>query len=170
MTARKVMLLGEIGVGKTSLIRRMVLGRFEQDYKPTFGVDLYRVPILDAGPGRDQEVELVVWDTDGNFGESIFRHVYIKGASGALIIGDLARRPTLDTMLTLAEGFRDALPGRQMVLVANKSDLVPEGEDNDVPQAMKDPRLPLVRTSAKSGSHVQDAFTHIASAILRREC
>ncbi|MCB1484942.1 MAG: hypothetical protein KDJ17_08635, partial [Hyphomicrobiaceae bacterium] len=42
MSARKVMLLGEIGVGKSSLARRLVFDKFEFDYKPTIGVDIYR--------------------------------------------------------------------------------------------------------------------------------
>ncbi len=45
MSARKVMLLGEIGVGKSSLARRLVFDKFEFDYKPTIGVDIYRYDV-----------------------------------------------------------------------------------------------------------------------------
>src|SRR5690606_12013843 len=114
MISRKIMLLGEIGVGKTSLIRRLVEGHFETEYKSTFGVELYRVPITEAGPNRDQAIELIVWDSDGNFGQSIFRHVYIKGASAALIIGDLKRRATIESMVGLAVGFTVDLQGRHV--------------------------------------------------------
>lgn len=168
MTAYKLMLLGEIGVGKTSLIRRMVRGSFEHEYKPTFGVDLYRVPI-DAGPSGANHVELIVWDTDGNFGQTMFRHVYIKGASGALIIGDVMRRPTLETMVALAEGFQDALPGRHFGFVANKSDLVSDAAMLQLPEKLTSARHPLIITSAKSGSNVEEAFNHAAASIVRRE-
>ena len=49
MTARKVMLLGEIGVGKSSLVKRLVFDRFETDYKPTLGVDVYRYEVPAGG-------------------------------------------------------------------------------------------------------------------------
>ena len=169
MISRKIMLLGEIGVGKTSLIRRLVHGRFETEYKSTFGVELYRVPITCAGPKGDAAIELIVWDTDGNFGQSIFRHVYVKGASAALIIGDLKRRSTLETMVGLAEGFQDALPGRHFSFIANKSDLLADGETAEMPAKLKDARQPILLTSAKTGANVEDTFIQAASSILRRE-
>lgn len=169
MISRKLMLLGEIGVGKTSLIRRLVEGRFETEYKSSFGVELYRVPITRAGPKGDQAIELVVWDTDGNFGQSIFRHVYVKGASAALIIGDLKRRATLDSMVTLAESFQDALPGRHFSFIANKADLITDGAAAELPAKLQDARQPVLLTSAKTGANVEDTFIQAATAILRRD-
>ena len=169
MIPRKLMLLGEIGVGKTSLIRRLVEGRFETEYKSTFGVELYRVPISRAGPNGDQAIELVVWDTDGNFGQSIFRHVYVKGASAALIIGDLKRRATLDSMVTLAESFQEALPGRHFSFIANKADLIADGGAAELPARLQDARQPVLLTSAKTGTNVEDTFIQAATAILRRD-
>lgn len=169
MISRKILLLGEIGVGKTSLIRRLVHGRFETEYKSTFGVELYRVPITRAGPNGDTAIELIVWDTDGNFGQSIFRHVYIKGASAALIIGDLKRRSTLETMVGLADGFQDALPGRHFSFIANKSDLLDDGEAPEFPAKLVDGRQPILLTSAKTGDNVEDSFIQAATSILRRD-
>jgi Ras-related protein Rab-5C len=169
MISRKVLLLGEIGVGKTSLIRRFVRGQFETEYKSTFGVELYRVPITKAGPDGDQAIELIVWDTDGNFGQSIFRHVYIKGASAALIIGDVRRSGTLESMVSLAEGFNDALPGRHFSLIANKVDLLADGESPELPAKLHELRLPIFLTSAKTGANVEDTFVQAATSILRRE-
>ncbi len=169
MISRKVMLLGEIGVGKTSLIRRLVHGRFETEYKSTFGVELYRVPIARAGVSGNEAIELIVWDTDGNFGQSIFRHVYVKGASAALIIGDLSRRPTLDTMIDLAEGFQDAMPGRHFSFIANKADLLAPGDQPDLPSKLGDARQHVLLASAKTGANVEDAFVQSATSILRRE-
>ena len=69
MAAHKVMLLGEIGVGKSSLARRLVFDKFSRDYKPTIGVEVYRydVPADPASPATS----LILWDTDGNFGDAI---------------------------------------------------------------------------------------------------
>lgn len=166
MTARKVMLLGEIGVGKSSIARRLVLDRFDFDYKPTIGVDVYLYEVPDT-PGRER-MTLIIWDTDGNFGESIFRHVYVKQATAALIVGDVTRRSTLDTMLALGSGFSDALPGRYCGFILNKIDLIEEKEPPVLPQGLAGVRVPLARTSAKTGSNVKEAFHAAAAAILRR--
>ena len=167
MKARKVMLLGEIGVGKTSIVNRLVFDRFEMSYKPTLNVDVYRYEVP-PGPGREA-MALIVWDTDGNFGEAIFKHKYMREASAAVIIGDVTRPQPLETLAALADGFRDAMPGRVMSLVLNKLDLFPAGEDLYIPASLKRPGLQLYRTSAKTGSNVQTVFADTADGIERRK-
>lgn len=165
MTARKVMLLGEIGVGKSSLVKRLVFDRFETDYKPTLGVDVYRYEVP-AGGDRPA-MTLIIWDTDGNFGDAMFRHIYMKEASAAFIIGDVTRRDTLDTMLSLSKGFREHFPGRYEGLIVNKMDLV---EDNalSLPTELSANRVGVFHTSALTGDNVIAAFHDAAAAIARR--
>ncbi|MCB1520871.1 MAG: GTP-binding protein [Hyphomicrobiaceae bacterium] len=165
MTARKIMLLGEIGVGKSSLVRRLVHDKFETEYLPTLGVDIYRydVPPNPAHP----PMSLIIWDTDGNFGEAIFRHAYMKQATAAVIVADVTRRPTLEAMTTLARGFREAFPGRYHALVVNKIDLL-AGDDPALPPEITDDRDDLFLTSAKTGDNVRTAFNEAAAAIARR--
>lgn len=165
MTARKVMLLGEIGVGKSSLVKRLVFDRFDVDYKPTLGVDVYR---YDIPADKDHPaITLIIWDTDGNFGEAMFRHVYMKEASAAFIVGDVTRRPTLETMLKLSQGFREHFPGRYDALIVNKLDLI-EGEPLNLPDALAPNREGVFHTSALTGDNVQQAFHEAAVTILRR--
>jgi small GTP-binding protein len=165
MSARKIMLLGEIGVGKSSLARRLVFDKFEFDYKPTIGVDVYRY-IAPATASRP-ELTLIIWDTDGNFGDAIFRHIYMKEAAGALIIGDISRPATLETMQKLATGFSDMFPGRHVGYVINKSDLADGAALAPLPAFLLNNPY-IVRTSAKTGAHVQKAFLDAADAIHRR--
>lgn len=164
---RKVMLLGDIGVGKTSLARRLVLGRFDQDYKATIGVDIYTHDVVARIQGKATAVTLVIWDVDGDLGDSIFQHPYIRGASAALIISDRTRPSTLTGMLGLADRFDDALPGRPYRLVVNKIDLAPADADT-LPRIMRLSRRPLLETSAKSGDNVGEAFEGLATELLAR--
>jgi small GTP-binding protein len=166
MIARKLMLLGEIGVGKSSLARRLVFDKFEFDYKPTIGVDVYRYEVPDS-PSRPR-MTLIVWDTDGNFGDAIFKHIYMKEAAAALIIGDLARAPTLDAMVKLGTGFAEAFPGRHIGYVVNKSDLVADAQAVPLPAMLTQSGTSLIRTSAKTGTHVAEAFVDAAECIARR--
>lgn len=165
MTAFKLMLLGEIGVGKSSIARRLVFDRFESEYKPTIGVDVFRyeVPPPQSGP-----VTLIVWDTDGNFGDTIFRHIYLKQADGALVIADASRHDTLEAMRTLAKGFLAARPGRYCGLVVNKIDLVSEHEKKALVSELSQLQLPLATTSAKTGLNIAHVFHEAAATIARR--
>jgi small GTP-binding protein len=169
MISRKILLLGEIGVGKTSLVRRFVLDELPSDYRATMGVDLYRYVVRGIGPGRDRALELVIWDTDGSYGAGIFSHVYAKGTSGALIVGDLTRPTTLQRMTELAEAFADAMPSRDFTLVLNKTDLVEQPDATMLPDALRRTRRRTIWTSALTADNVCTAFSETADAIIRRE-
>jgi len=166
---KKLLLLGEIGVGKTSLVRRLVHDELPSDYRATMGVDLYRYEIDGVGQGGRRALELVVWDLDGNYGLSIFRHVYSKGASGALIVGDVMRYATLEHMVSLADGFTEALPSRQFSFVVNKLDLIDEPDPKRLPEKLRGADRPMVWTSALTAHNVRTAFRQVSDAILRRE-
>jgi len=167
MTPRKIMLLGEIGVGKSSIARRLVFDCFDPDYKPTLGVDVYSYEIEQPPDSQlGSGARFIIWDTDGNFGDSILSHIYIKHAAGALIIGDVTRRTSLESMLHLGRSFMSAMPGRYCSFLLNKSDLT--GPTAELPSALVQSSIPIMRTSAKTGENVKEAFLGAADAIRRR--
>jgi GTPase SAR1 family protein len=176
MASRKMILLGDPGVGKTSLVRRLVHGRFESDYITTLGVDIttYLVPIPPerrAANDGASELRLMIWDVQGDFGLKIFDHSYFKGTSAALIVGDIMRRPSQETMVALADGFEAALHGRPYALVLNKWDLVEGGIEAAgpaLPEGLAGGRWQIGRTSAKSGAGVIAAFGRTADDLILR--
>lgn len=157
------MLLGEIGVGKSSLARRFVFDRFEGEYKSTIGVDILSHDVaLDDG----RTVRMMLWDTDGDFGARIFETVYIRGASGALIVSDATRPATLAKAARLAADFADAFPGRPARVIVNKIDLA-DMEPGAFAGAGLSPG-DVVRTSARTGDGVAALFRSIGADIVRR--
>jgi GTPase SAR1 family protein len=166
------MLLGEIGVGKTSLASQLAFGRLKSpDYKATLGVDIYRHTIAfqePVGAEGERECSLVIWDVDGDLGDSIMGHTYMRGSSGALIIADLTRPSTFESMLTLAREFEASFPGRPVACVANKIDLVPDARPAE-PAPLRGMGIPLTRTSAVTGEHVEEAFRSIARLVILRD-
>jgi small GTP-binding protein len=166
MTPRKIMLLGDIGVGKSSIVRRLVFDEFDHSYKPTLGVDVYSCEITpDASTGAPP-AKFVIWDTDGNFGDSILSLIYIREATAALVVGDLTRPATISTMLDLGRNFLQAMPGRYCGFLLNKCDMT--GEQSELPPELANSSIPAVRTSAKTGENIKHAFLAAADAIRRR--
>ncbi len=158
MKSAKIMLLGDIGVGKSSLARRFVFDQFEGDYKTTIGVDVL-THIVALGPACENETLcFVLWDTDGDFGEQIFETVYLAGSSGAIVVADATRPGTLVKMAALAEGFYERFPGRPVAKIVNKIDLAapPEDIDDDT-----------IFTSAKTGEGVAEMFEVLGAAVWR---
>lgn len=159
----KVMLLGEIGVGKSSLARRLVFDRFEADYKSTIGVDILSHEVALA---EGRAIKLVLWDTDGDFGARIFETVYVKGASGAVIVSDATRPATLAKAARLATQFGDVFPGRPIRIVLNKTD-VGQADAAAFAGAGLAP-ADVLHTSARTGENVAELFGSIGADILRR--
>lgn len=163
------MLLGDIGVGKTSLVRRLIFNSFDHEYKATIGVDVYtRDALIETAGGESGEIKQLIWDIDGDFGESIFKQVYIKGATAALVIGDCSRRATLSSVLSLAEAFCEQFPGRPAMLVANKTDLAEPEELASMIAPLRGLRLPVFETSAKTGENVRGMFDELARVACER--
>lgn len=161
-SAYKVMLLGQIGVGKSSIVQRLVFDRFETSYKPTIGVDVYR---YEANAG-DRTIPMIVWDSDGNLGDAMFRHIYLKESSAALVIGDITRQDTIEAMPDIAAAFRERLPGRSVCFIINKTDLATNLAPLEGELARTDTML--FRTSALTGENVKLAFAETAKAMVRR--
>jgi small GTP-binding protein len=165
MQSAKVMLLGDIGVGKSSLARRLVFDRFESEYKTTIGVDVLTHDI-ELGPEFPADrLRLILWDTDGDFGLHIFETVYVRGASGAIIVADASRPATIVKMANLARSFGERLPGRPVCSVINKIDLAPGGRPAGIDGV---DGSEIFYSSALTGEGVGELFARLGGAIARR--
>jgi small GTP-binding protein len=167
MLTAKVMLLGDMGVGKTSILYRLVHDRFDGQYKTTLGVEIlsYDVPADPAGGG--EPMRLVLWDTDGEFGTRIFETVYVTGASAAIIVSDVTRPRTATRMVELARGFETRFPGRPYRALVNKIDLAEAaGSTGQIGELA----LSSVKfVSAKTGAGIAATFAELAETIRRRQ-
>ena len=168
MVARKLIVIGEQGVGKTSLVRRLVEREFHEDYLSTLGVDIYTYKVPAAKVGAPSDLQLMIWDIEGQLGTKVFRHPYFQGAAGICVVGDLLRPSTLLRMQDLALICDVEAAGRPCILLANKTDQLPAGQPPEFPAEIDRKRWPLFLTSAKADENVVQAFEHVAKAIVRR--
>lgn len=161
--ARKVIIAGSFGVGKTSLIRRHVHGTFSPVYQATIGVNLYRCTEVIEGTA----FELVIWDVEGLSEPDQRVDRYWIGASAALIVGDATRSETITSMALHAQSFLHQLPGRPIGFAINKADLRPVPDRAEAELAERFSIEPL-RTSALNGHNVRQAFSSLARLIWQR--
>lgn len=161
-TSYKIMLLGSKGVGKTSIARRLKFDSFDHGHKATIGVELYSIQV----ETENGEVSVVVWDTDGAFGDQIFQNVFVKGADAALVISDATHQATIDAMVSLTHGFEENFPGAPVMSLLNKSDLKLYAQE-ELKQLT--PGCPNVdQCSAKSGDGVLDAIHRVVKMLSRQ--
>lgn len=162
---KKICLLGDFGVGKTSLIRRFVEGRFDEKYLTTIGVNISRRTVERAYGS----MSMLIWDLAGSTGfDSFTNPSYMQGTAGAVIVCDITRRETLTIMAEYARQARIINPNIHLVFMCNKTDILDEHamsvkDVNNVSSTFGDGTYFL--SSAKTGEHVEDAFFSLAEKI-----
>ncbi|TFG05199.1 MAG: GTP-binding protein [Promethearchaeota archaeon] len=167
----KILLLGDMAVGKTSLINQYLKHSFEEDYKPTLGVNIITIDL--EIKEIDTLIKLIIWDIAGQDKYEKFRRSYYEGCSGALLVYDLTRQHTLNNIEK--KWFKDVknhvTKKIDYVLIGNKLDLedsrvINSDEGNDV--AKKINAVDFIETSAKNGENVEDAFLTLIYNILNK--
>ena len=163
---KKVCLLGDFAVGKTSLVRRFVEGRFDEKYLSTIGVKISRKVLERDG----YTLSLLIWDLAGGEDFKEISQRYLLGAVGALIVCDLTRAETLTSLERYAEQLRAIDTSAAIVLIGNKVDRAKElviGDDM-LESAGRTTASPWLLTSAKTGEQVEKAFLLLAKQIEAR--
>jgi len=169
----KVIILGDSGVGKTSLMNQYVNRKFTNQYKATIGADFLTKEVAVDG----QQVTLQIWDTAGQERFQSLGVAFYRGADCCALVYDLTEPKTFESMESWREEFLvqtspkdpDNFP---FVVIGNKSDL----ESKRKVQAQKARAwckskndIPYVETSAKDSDYVESAFQEIALRALKQE-
>ncbi len=166
--SKKVCLLGDFAVGKTSLVRRFVYNLFDDRYISTIGVKVSRKTV--AVPRADGVVELtmMLWDLAGSEEFDQVRTSYLRGSAGAVLVCDLTRPQTLEHLYSYADDLSAVSPEAQLIVAANKSDLTDEQRLTPAHIAAVAARFnaPFYLTSAKTGDEVERLFRHLGRLLI----
>ncbi len=166
--SKKICLIGDISVGKTSLVRRFIESRFDEHYLSTIGVTVSRKTLTMHLEKSTAETTLLIWDFAG--GEQFDRVVrnYYQGASGAFFVCDVTRSTTIEAISHYLQLFMNVNPGRPIVVLGNKIDLVADraAYDQLVRSQAEQIGAAWFTTSAKTGENVETAFRMLAERTL----
>ena len=124
-TTKKICLLGDFNVGKTSLVRRFVEGKFSDRYLSTVGVKVSRKSVEIRTDKDISWLNLLVWDLEGNTKFKSITPSYLRGASGSIIVADLSRSDTLKNLNQHLKLFFEINPKGKAIVALNKADLFP---------------------------------------------
>jgi len=122
----KMVVVGALGTGKTSIIRRYVNDSFLPNYKATIGVD-FALKVVNFDPKT--RVFLQLWDVAGQERFGSMTKIYYKKAKGAMVVFDVADPKTFLTVENWVQDIRDKLRPREdipIMLLANKYDRIKE--------------------------------------------
>ena len=180
----KVCVIGDPAVGKSSLVRRYVLGDFTDGRRPTVGaevstrgqfVDLRDIGLTLSKLAEGAQVEwpptfhldMIVWDIMGTHRmPDEVRKAYFESARGILAVADTSRAETLvhlDAWIAAAKREAGDVP---VVVAINKADLAPHADEASAEALAEAHEAPLFHTSAKTNEKVEKAFRNLAADVV----
>lgn len=163
MIHKKICMLGASAVGKTSLVKRFVESIYSDKYHTTVGVKIDKKQVQ----VREQELTLLLWDIEGSETKQDFRKSYLRGASGYLVVADGTRNDTLYKALEIQTQAQETIGTVPYILLFNKADLVDQWSitDREI-AALTDKNWQVIKTSAKTGVGVEEAFLRLAQKLM----
>jgi len=173
LVQKKILLLGDPAVGKTSLIQRFVYDVFDEKYLATFGAKITKKSVIflkDKYPSlpTHTKLSLQIWDIAGQKSFKSVHPSYYKGAESALVVCDATRKDSLYNIATWVEGLYDVVGKIPVVLLVNKYDLEDQFDfdDREALAVATQIRVPYYYTSAKTGHNVEAVFRSMAEELL----
>lgn len=171
---KKICLLGDFNVGKTSLVRRFVEDKFSDRYLSTVGVKVSRKSVEMKTNTDNHQVNLLVWDLEGNTKFKSITPSYLKGASGSIIVADLTRAETFNNLNQHIKLFIEVNPHAVIIIALNKADLMPQEKLSQIIENCNSNKfnhaeriLGIYSTSAKMGDNVVKIFDKLAQVITK---
>ena len=166
LVQKKICVIGEFGVGKTSLISQFVDSIFSDKYHTTVGVK------IDKKQCRVGEnvVNLVIWDLAGESPMRTLKPAQIRGASGFLLVADGTRPDTFDIAIALQRKITEILGQVPFIFTINKHDLVEQWcVGPEVTDALRQRGWDVRYSSAKTGAGVEEMFQDLAGRLVRHD-
>ncbi|KAK3589749.1 hypothetical protein CHS0354_021075 [Potamilus streckersoni] len=158
----KVVLVGDLGVGKTSIATRFVKGTFTPQYITTVGGSF----LCKEVQMPDYTIVFHIWDTAGQERFRSLVPMYLRGAKAALVVYDVTNSESFKIAnMWLKELHQHCTEDIKMVLVAAKCDLPSAVDPSVAKEFATTNRMLYMETSSKTGLNVDKVFTMLASEI-----
>ncbi|OMJ74612.1 hypothetical protein SteCoe_26432 [Stentor coeruleus] len=172
MNFHKILVIGDVAVGKTSLVNRVVYNSFSEKYKATIGCE-FGIKMMKID-GEDVRIQL--WDLAGQDRLGGISRLYCRDAHGAIVVTDITRQDTIDKALVWKNIVDEQTTTQSggsipMILCVNKYDLADEEfklSNEDLQKfAVEKKFTAAFFTSAKTGQNSEAAIETLIREVLK---
>ena len=161
----KLILIGNSGVGKSSIIQRFMKNTFEESYKCTIGVDFLMKTLQING----KTVKLQLWDTAGQEKYKSMVASYYRGANVALVVFDITNHISFENLpLWIENYYKNGPEQKNIILIGNKKDMEESRKvtRQEAELFSETNNMMYFETSAKEGDNIEYAFNYAAEKLL----
>ena len=162
----KLVIIGDSGVGKSSILLRFADDTFTDNYYSTIGVD-FRFKCVDIG---ERKCKLQIWDTAGQERFKTVTSAYYRGADGIIIVFDQTDRESFNNVQNWIDDIsKYSTEEPAKLIIANKDDIPNERKSvkmEDISELEKKTGLEVIKTSAKTGENIDYAFKKLTQKLL----
>jgi small GTP-binding protein len=155
----KVVFIGDSNTGKTSIIFKYM--KLAQQSFPTIAASSFPITV----PIHDSVVNISCWDTAGQENYRSLVPMYSRDAEVACLVFDQTNRESFDSLEKWMECIQLEIGVKNVIIVSNKNDLDAAVPLDEAFEFCTDKKLPLVSTSALTGSNITFLFIKIAQMI-----
>ena len=165
----KVILIGDVAVGKTNIMSRFIYNKYSKNYKCSLSVE-FKAKTMSID--NDSVVELKLWDTCGGERFRAITKQYYRDANGVLLIYDVTKRETFNDLPKWLKDVQNAVDENAVVfLVGNKVDLEDERCVSSTEGVIfgKENNIDFAEVSAKTGLGVHGVFESLVRKMVLRQ-
>ena len=167
----KICIVGNGGVGKTSMVLRYCENSFKESYLMTIGSN-FSTKTVELVDHPQLQVKLQLWDLAGQKHFSFVRPPFYRGATGIIYVFDLTRRSSFADLLEWREEVEKVIGQKPCIVVGNKLDLSKQGQREVAEQDGEAVKFEMhamkyFETSAKEGDSVGEIFKTLTLEILK---
>jgi small GTP-binding protein len=161
---RKVALIGDPAVGKTSLIRKFVIDKYEDKYISTIGAKVQKKEMNIDGT----DMKFMLWDLLGQDDFQFLIRSALEGVRGAFIVFDLTRKETLEHIPKWVSTLFQTAGPVPLMFLGNKADLKDKVmvSEQEMQAVVGQFAGSLLLTSAKTGQNIEQAFHDLGKMLL----
>ncbi|KAL6623659.1 hypothetical protein ACP70R_033538 [Stipagrostis hirtigluma subsp. patula] len=163
----KLVLLGDVGTGKSSLVLRFVKGQFVEFQESTIGAAFFSQTLA----VNDETVKFEIWDTAGQERYHSLAPMYYRGAAAAIVVYDITNAASFTKAKKWVQELQaQGNPNTIMALAGNKADLLEarQVQADEAKAYAQENGLFFMETSAKTAINVNDVFYEIGKEIASR--
>ena len=160
----KLLIVGDSGVGKTSLLLQYTEERFADNHIATVGVE-YRIKMFDY---KNFKIKLQIWDTAGQERFHSITHNFFHNTDGILFVYDISNHNSFEGVKKWINEAKETASSFQPLLIGNKTDLMERDiKDEELKQYINENNLEYFEVSAKENKNIHETFNKIVELILK---